>query len=382
METDDLELDTLGDRKTALFVIISDTDDTFNFIVAMMYTQLFNLLCDKADDFYGGRLPVHVRCLLDEVANIGQIPKLEKLIATIRSREISACLILQAQSQLKAIYKDNADTITGNCDTTPEPEDYTGEDGLLYCGKCRKPKEAYFAPDKAAIFGRDRHPAECDCQKTAREEREAAEKRRRHLDTVEELKRRGFTDPTMRDWTFENDNGRNPQTGLARRYVEHWEDMRTDNIGCLFWGGVGTGKSYLAGCIANALMEKEIPVHMTNFALILNDLAASFEGRNEYISRLCRYPLLILDDFGMERGTEYGLEQVFNVIDSRYRSGKPLIVTTNLTLDDLHNPEDTAHSRIYDRLLSMCVPVRFTGDNFRQETAKRKMESMKKLITD
>lgn len=118
METDDLELDTLGDRKTALFVIISDTDDTFNFVVAMMYTQLFNLLCDKADDVYGGRLPVHVRCLLDEVANIGQIPKLEKLIATIRSREISACLILQAQSQLKAIYKDNADTIVGNCDTT------------------------------------------------------------------------------------------------------------------------------------------------------------------------------------------------------------------------------------------------------------------------
>ena len=111
-------------------------------------------------------------------------------------------------------------------------------------------------------------------------------------------------------------------------------------------------------------MEKEIPVHMTNFALILNDLAASFEGHNEYISRLCRYPLLILDDFGMERGTEYGLEQVFNVIDSRYRSGKPLIVTTNLTLDDLRNPEDTAHSRIYDRLLSMCVPVRFTSDNF------------------
>ena len=266
--------------------------------------------------------------------------------------------------------------------TTPEPEDYTGEDGLLYCGKCRKPKEAYFAPDKAAIFGRDRHPAECDCQRAAREEREAVEKRRRHLDTVEELKRRGFTDPTMRDWTFENDNGRNPQAGIVRRYVEHWEDMRADNIGCLFWGGVGTGKSYLAGCIANALMEKEIPVHMTNFALILNDLAASFENRNEYISRLCRYPLLILDDFGMERGTEYGLEQVFNVIDSRYRSGKPLIVTTNLTLDDLRNPEDTAHSRIYDRLLSMCVPVRFTGDNFRQETAQRKMESMKKLITD
>ena len=115
METDEMELDTIGDRKTALFVIISDTDDTFNFVVSILYTQLFNLLCDKADDEYGGRLPVHVRCLLDEFANIGQIPKFEKLIATIRSREISASIILQSQSQLKAIYKDNADTIVGNC---------------------------------------------------------------------------------------------------------------------------------------------------------------------------------------------------------------------------------------------------------------------------
>ena len=115
---DELELDMLGDEKTALFVIISDTDDTFNFIVSIMYTQLFNLLCDRADDVYNGRLPIHVRCLLDEFANIGQIPKFEKLIATIRSREISASIILQSKSQLKAIYKDNADTIEGNCDTT------------------------------------------------------------------------------------------------------------------------------------------------------------------------------------------------------------------------------------------------------------------------
>jgi len=115
---DELELDTLGDRKTALFLIMSDTDDTFNFLISMCYTQLFNLLCEKADDVYGGHLPVHVRCLIDECANIGQIPKLEKLMATIRSREISACLVLQAQSQLKALYKDNADTIIGNCDSS------------------------------------------------------------------------------------------------------------------------------------------------------------------------------------------------------------------------------------------------------------------------
>ncbi len=114
---DELELDKLGDRKTALFLIMSDTDSTFNFLISMIYTQLFNLLCDKADDVYGGKLPIHVRCLIDECANIGQIPQLEKLVATIRSREISACLVLQTRSQLKAIYKDNADTIVGNMDS-------------------------------------------------------------------------------------------------------------------------------------------------------------------------------------------------------------------------------------------------------------------------
>ena len=264
--------------------------------------------------------------------------------------------------------------------TTPEPEDYTGEDGLLYCGKCRKPKEAYFAPDKAAIFGRDRHPAECDCQRAAREEREAAEKRRSHLETVERLKRQGFTDKTMQDWTFANDNGSCPQMKNAAGYVARWEQIKDGNYGLLLWGRVGTGKSYFAGCIANALMEQEVPVCMTNFATILGDLAASFEGRNEYISRLCSYPLLILDDFGMERGTEYGLEQVYSVIDSRYRSGKPLIATTNLTLEELQHPQDTPHARIYDRLTSMCAPVRFTGSNFRKETAQEKPERLKQLM--
>ena len=265
---------------------------------------------------------------------------------------------------------------------TAEPEDYTGEDGLLYCGKCRTPKEVYFPADKIALFGRDRHPSECDCQRAQRMEREAAEQQRKHRDKVEELKRRGFTDPAMREWTFANDNGRNPQMKTAHFYVEHWEDMKAGNIGYLLWGSVGTGKSYLAGCIANALMEKEISVKMTNFAIILGDLAATFEGRNEYISNLCRYPLLILDDFGMERGTEYGLEQVYNVIDSRYRSGKPLIVTTNLTLTELQNPQDTPHARIYDRLLEMCAPVCFSDENFRRESAQNKLNRLKQLMND
>ena len=141
--------------------------------------------------------------------------------------------------------------------TTPEPEDFTGEDGLLYCGKCRKPKERYF-PEGRQLFGRDRHPAECDCQRAEREKREAAEKRRSHLETVERLKRQGFTDPAMREWTFANDNGKCPQMKNAAGYVERWEEVQTGNYGLILWGKVGTGKSYFAGCIANALMEKEI----------------------------------------------------------------------------------------------------------------------------
>ena len=152
---------------------------------------------------------------------------------------------------------------------------------------------------------------------------------------MEELKRRGFSNTAMRQWTFENDNGKCPQMDKALFYAANWEEMKAENIGYLLWGKVGTGKSYFAGCIANALME---------------------------------------------RGTEYGLEQVYNVVDSRYRSQKPLIVTTNLTLEELQHPEDTAHARIYDRLLEMCCPVFFTGENIRKSTAQGKMERLKGLM--
>ena len=261
--------------------------------------------------------------------------------------------------------------------TRLEPGDYTGEDGLLYCGKCHTPKQ--FRMEAPPLEGRLLpHPCRCEQERL---DREAAEQEaRRHCQAVADLKRRGFTDPAMREWTFANDNDKCPQMKHARFYVEHWDTMQEENIGYLLWGGVGTGKSYFAGCIANALMEQEVAVRMTNFALILNDLTASFEGRNDYIARLCRAPLLILDDFGMERGTEYGLEQIYNVIDSRYRSRRPLIVTTNLPLQDLQHPQDTAHARIYDRLLEMCAPIRFSGDNFRKATAQDKLARLKNLM--
>ena len=164
-------------------------------------------------------------------------------------------------------------------------------------------------------MGKNKHPIECICQRTEREKQETLISQQKHSDLVRRLKVEGFSDPSMLDWTFENDNGRSPRMHHARRYVEQWQTMRAENLGLLLWGGVGTGKSFLAGCIANALMEQEVPVRMTNFARILNELNSSFSGRNDIVDRLCRYPLLIIDDFGMERGTEYALEQIYSIVD-------------------------------------------------------------------
>ena len=281
--------------------------------------------------------------------------------------------IVQHQKTIEKILKQSVSSIPENT------ENYYGEDGLLYCGRCHTPKEAFFAKG-IVLMGKNKHPTECTCQHAEREKQEAIVSQQRHTDIVQRLKTSGFSDPAMLNWTFENDNGRSPQMHHAHRYVEQWQTMRSENLGLLLWGSVGTGKSFLAGCIANALMEQEVPVRMTNFARILNDLNNSFSGRNEVVDKLCRYPLLIIDDFGMERGTEYALEQIYNIVDSRYLSRKLLIVTTNLTLDEIRHPQDTAHARIYDRLLEMCVPISCIGVSFRKENAQEKLERMKLLI--
>ena len=200
--------------------------------------------------------------------------------------------------------------------------DYYGADGLLSCGKCHTPKEAFFAKG-LVLIGKNKHPVECACHKAEREQQEAAVKEQKHLDLVRQLKAEGFSDPALLEWTFANDNGRSLQMRHTHRYVEQWQTIHAENIGLLLWGGFGTGKSFLAGCIANALMEQKVPVCMTNFAHVVNELNSSFSGQNKVVDRLCRYPLLIIDDFGMERGTEYALEQIYNIVDSRYRSRKP-----------------------------------------------------------
>ena len=226
------------------------------------------------------------------------------------------------------------DTVLNMMTTTAEPEDYTGEDGLLYCGKCRTAKEAYFPNETAAWLGHDKHPTECDCQREKRLECESAEERRRHLDTVMELKRRGFTDLTMQEWTFAHDNGKCPQMSKAHLYVEHWEQMRENNYGLLLWGKVGTGKSYFAGCIANELLKQEVTVKMTNFNTIIDDIFP-LADKTEYINALASYQLLIIDDLGVERNSEYALGIIFSVIDHRIRSGRPLIIATNLPLSQI-----------------------------------------------
>ena len=193
------------------------------------------------------------------------------------------------------------------------------------------------------------------------------------------LKSMCFQDSALYCWTFENDNGRNPLISKAKTYAEKWSDMLPKNIGLLLWGEVGTGKTYFAACIANALVENCVSVKMTNFSTILNDLFYE-NDKNQYIDRLNKHNLLIIDDLGIERDTEYALEQVYNIIDARYKSNKPLIVTTNLTITEIKNPVDTAHKRIYDRVLEMCVPVKFDGENFRQQKATEKMEAIKTIF--
>ena len=258
----------------------------------------------------------------------------------------------------------------------PDATDYYGEDGLLYCGVCHEAKEAFF-PNGTIFCGKDRHPAECACQRKRREADEAEREEYNRRLRVRELRERCFINPIMRNWTFANATIRNKRVVQAMSYVDRWATVKEANCGLLFWGSVGTGKSFLAGCIANALLEKEVSVCMTNLAAVINH---DFSGRQEYIRKLCSYQLLILDDFGMERDTSFALETVYDVIDGRYLSGKPLIVTTNLTMDELKKPRDVDHQRIYDRVLAMTVPIRFTGESLRNGQRDMKREIVKGIF--
>ena len=257
-------------------------------------------------------------------------------------------------------------------------DEYIVNDGLIYCSKCHTPRQK-----RLEVSGKTIEPrCMCACQTEDYDRREQERKHREFLDMVAKNRSIGLPDPGLRKHTFENDLGYNPkQIRMAKRYVQHWEEMQKNSTGLLLWGDVGTGKSFIAGCIANALLDKGVPVIMTNFARLLNKLTDMYAGdRNAYIDSFKRYPLMIIDDLGVERNSEFAREQVFSVIDSRYRCELPMIVTTNLTLEELQHPEDLSRSRIYDRVLERCLPIRVNDQNIRELNQVATFAQAKQLL--
>lgn len=254
-------------------------------------------------------------------------------------------------------------------------------DGLIHCRSCGGRRQIVLPSPFHEGFVVPR--CICPCQKEA--DRIRAEEAAKHerMERIRRRKAQGLQDSYLHDYTFANDNGQNPLIGKAHAYVEQWHEAYKQNVGLLLFGDVGTGKSFFAGCIANALLDMDVPVLMTNFPTILNKLTGLYsEDRAEFVNSLDEYDLLIIDDLGAERSTEYAMEQIFNIVDSRYRNRKPMIITTNLRLEEIKKPPDLAHARIYDRILERCAPILFAGKNFREEKAEVTKAAAKEIVSN
>lgn len=258
----------------------------------------------------------------------------------------------------------------------PENEgDYRNDDGFLMCGKCHTPKQC-----KVEFLGVEKIvKCLCRCASEAHEKERAeffSEMQKRRIERYRSI---GIKDKKLLEFTFANDDKRNvPISDLTRRYVNKFSELRKENYGLLLWGEPGTGKSFYAGCIGNALIDKGYPVFATTINRLINQMF-SIENKNEFIKELCRFELLIIDDIGSERNTSYANEQVFTIIDERYKSNKPTIVTTNLDPKNFQSESDMALKRTYSRLLEMCVPVEVKGER-RTEAGKKKIENLRKLL--
>ena len=243
-------------------------------------------------------------------------------------------------------------------------DDYT-KDGLLYCGKCHTKKQT-----RVSWMGRDIVVScLCKCETEKREKEEEEEKARQRMLQVERYRSAGIGDAELKRCRFENDDGKNGKvSAMCKNFVKNFADFKREGKGLMLYGTVGTGKTFYASSIANALIDGLTPCLVTNFTRISNRLTGSFEGRQEYLDSLNSYSLLVIDDFAMERNTDYMNEIVYNVIDARYRSKKPLIVTTNLTMEDFEKPQGIERQRIYSRIREMCIPVLVSGTDRRRET--------------
>lgn len=255
--------------------------------------------------------------------------------------------------------------------------DYIGDDGLLYCGNCHTKKQT-----EINVFGTIRRPmCLCKCEVKKREEEKAERKRLEFEKTVKNLRKCGFPESDMQSWTFANDDMANEKlTSAMLKYVENFADMRKSGKGLLLYGTVGTGKTYAACEVANALIDKGYPVLVTSFSRITNTLQGMFDGKQEYIDSLNRFPLLVLDDLGAERKSEFMQEQIYSVIDGRYRARLPMILTTNLTIDEIKKPDNIWNGRIYDRIIERCFPIEVKGVSRRRKIVREEYGDMKKLL--
>lgn len=271
--------------------------------------------------------------------------------------------------------------------------DYTdSQDGLLHCGKCGEPKQfEAVLPQRVDgdgnLIDEEREKilmwTPCACEKAVIERERVEEQKRKDMQRVTELRSLSLLDSRYEKATFDNfiTNPYNEKNlKLCRRFAEHFDDMKSRNQGLLMWGNVGTGKSYAAACIVNYLLNAQTPCIMTSIVKILQLIQNNSPEENSIISRLSRVPLVVFDDFGTERNTDYALEKIYNILDSRYRSGLPMIVTTNLTFKEMQNEADIRYSRLYDRIFECCYPMQFTGDSFRKKTAYDKFNAMEKFL--
>lgn len=256
--------------------------------------------------------------------------------------------------------------------------DYRNEDGLLMCGKCHTQKECILTKSDGTT--RTVRCA-CDCS-VAQNAREAEEKRKRdRMQYLDSMRRTGFPDAEMREWTFaKSDHTDQKNENIARKYVANFNAMREQGTGLLLCGSVGTGKSFLAAAIANELISQGTPCLMTNFSRIISRISEKFGGDQQYLDNLNRFDLLIIDDLGAERDTEYMWEKVMDVIDARYRAGLPLIVTTNLNPKDLYDPSDIRRQRVFSRLKEMCIFLEVNGVDRRSKKMQDKLTAAKSLL--
>ena len=264
-----------------------------------------------------------------------------------------------------------------NANTKANEGDYIGDDGLLYCGKCHTRKQT-----EITLFGQIRRPmCLCKCEQERLHAEEEERKKREREEQIKRYRRMGFPESDMHTWTFEYDDMSNARlTAAMQRYVDHFEDLRKAGKGLLLHGPVGTGKTYAACEVANALIDRGYPVLVTNFERITNIIQSSFEGRQEYIDSLNEFALLVLDDLGAERDSTYMQGMVYNIIDARYRAGLPMIITTNLSMEKIKKPENMEQMRIYDRVLERCFPIEVSGSSKRRKIVRENYENMKDLL--